>query len=192
MIRDIGFCKNTGQVQCGRSLLKVDFFNVWKWTRDSSLESKMLQLAQRERSWNSKIDGLKLRNLDDLLKINLAIKEVDFGSNRPFGITSNLVVWPSLLPMSGHLSWIDRQIGCLRTLRCIFCPDSARRLVFLGQFYMVIIDHIYKNQLHASTCRLEKFYMVEYWKICFYFPFLSFPILYHVKFGICFPRLLPF
>ena len=79
-----------------------------------------------------------------------------------------------------------------RTLRCISRPHAATRLVFLGQLYMVIIDHIYKNQLHASTCRLEKFYMVEYWKICFYFPFLSFPILYHVKFGICFPRLLPF
>ena len=86
---------------------------------------------------------------------------------------------------------MDR-VSAKRTLRCISRPDAARRLIFLGQLYMVIIDHIYKNQLHASTCRLEKFYMVEYWKICFYFPFLSFPILYHVKFGICFPRLLPF
>ena len=82
------------------------------------------------------------------------------------------------------------RVSAKRTLRCISRPHAATRLVFLGQLYMVIIDHIYKNQLHASTCRLEKFYMVEYWKICFYFPFLSFPILNHVKFGIFFPRLL--
>ena len=82
------------------------------------------------------------------------------------------------------------RVSAKRTLRCIFRPDAARRLVFLGQFYMVLIDHISQNQLHASTCRLEKNYMVECWKKYFYFPFLSFPILNHVKFGIFFPRLL--
>ena len=80
------------------------------------------------------------------------------------------------------------RVSAKRTLRYIFCPDAARRLRFLGQFYMVIIDHIYKNQLHAST----QFYMVEYWKIIVYFPFLSFPILHHVKIGIFFHWCLPF
>ena len=99
---------------------------------------------------------------------------------------------PKYAVFSRSSLWSELRVSAKRTLRCISRPDAAIRLVLLGQLYMVIIDHIYKNQLHASTCRLEKFYMVEYWKICFYFPFLSFPILYHVKFGICFPRLLPF
>ena len=39
---------------------------------------------------------------------------------------------------------------------------AASRLVFLGQFYMVIIDHISQNQLPTCSDGLGKNYMVEY------------------------------
>ena len=84
------------------------------------------------------------------------------------------------------------RVSAKRTLRCIFRPDAARRLVILTRLHQVIIDHISEYHLSGCVCWLEKFYMVEYWKICFYFPFFSFPILHHVKFGIFIPRLLHF
>ena len=46
--------------------------------------------------------------------------------------------------------------------RYISRRDAALRLVFLGQFYMVIIDNISQNQLPKCSIRLEKIYMVEY------------------------------
>ena len=59
--------------------------------------------------------------------------------------------------VGSNFSTKDR-VSAKRTLRCNFHPDAARRLVFLGQIYMVLIDHISQNQLHASACRLEKNY----------------------------------
>ena len=46
--------------------------------------------------------------------------------------------------------------------RYISRPLAATWLVFLGQFYIVIIDRICENKLPGLTSWLEKFYMVEY------------------------------
>ena len=43
------------------------------------------------------------------------------------------------------LTFIDR-LSAKRENRW---KDAAKRLVFLAQFYMVIIDHIYQNELHG-------------------------------------------
>ena len=54
------------------------------------------------------------------------------------------------------------KVSAKLNIRSIFRPDAARRLVFLVQFYMVIIDHISQNQPPYCSLRLGQIYMVEY------------------------------
>ena len=78
------------------------------------------------------------------------------------------------------------RVSAKRTLRCNFHPDAARRLVFLGQIYMVLIDHISKSascinmqtrkKLHGRV--LEKIFLfslfiLSYTQPCKIWNFLS-------------------
>ena len=71
----------------------------------------------------------------------------------------------AVLPGTRH------RVSTKRKFRNISRRDAATRLVFLGQFYMVIIDHISQNQPPTWSNGLEKNYMVEY---CDFFK-TSFP-----------------
>ena len=61
-----------------------------------------------------------------------------------------------------HLTMFSVRVSAKRKFRYISHRDAALRLVFLGQFYMVIIDQISQNQLPTCSNGLEKIYMVEY------------------------------
>ena len=57
---------------------------------------------------------------------------------------------------------LPNRVSAKRKFRNIYRPHAATQLVFLVQFYMVIVDHISQNQCSNVCQRVGEIYMVEY------------------------------